>query len=137
MNLIDHARAAINFGKFDFFKNQPTGTGTNLITVVNNVIDLILYVAGVLAIIYLIYSGILYITAAGNPDSAKKGQQGIINAVIGIVIIMLAWVIVRAVASYSTSITYPLKSFYQTILFHRDHTLTLRFSRKFSDAGFL
>lgn len=57
----------------------------------------VIYIAGALAFIYLIYSGILYITAAGNPDQAKKGQQGIINAVIGIIIITLAYVIVTVV----------------------------------------
>lgn len=59
----------------------------------------IIYVAGALAVIYLVYSGILYITAAGNPDAAKKGQQGIVNAIIGLVIIVLAYVIVNVVIS--------------------------------------
>jgi len=57
----------------------------------------ITYIAGAMAFIYLVYSGILYISAAGNPDQAKKGQQGIINAVIGIVIIVLAFTIIKVV----------------------------------------
>ena len=92
MNLVSKAYAA-----FDFFKNVGSGTpddSANWQDVVQNVIDIILIVAGALAVIYLIYSGILYITAAGNPDSAKKGQQGIINAVIGIVIIVAAYFII-------------------------------------------
>ena len=76
----------------------PTGT-TNWQDVVSKVVSTLLIVAGALAVIYLIYSGILYITAAGNPDSAKKGQQGIINAIIGIVIIVLAYVILSAVVN--------------------------------------
>lgn len=66
------------------------------------VINWILGIAAILAVIYLIYAGVLYITAGGNPDAAKKGQQGIINAIIGIVIIVLAWVIARAVANLVT-----------------------------------
>lgn len=61
----------------------------------NAVIDIIILVASALAVIYLIYSGILYITAAGNPDAAKKGQQGVINAIIGIVIIAAAYFIIK------------------------------------------
>lgn len=61
-------------------------------------------VAGALAFIYLIYSGILYLTAAGNPDAAKKGQQGIINAIIGIVVIVAAWTILTIVANTATGV---------------------------------
>lgn len=86
------------------FNKGKTGSD-DLSTLVGNFIDIILYVAGVLAVVYLIYSGILYITAAGNPDAAKKGQQGIINAVIGIVIIVLAFFIARAVTNFAGGAT--------------------------------
>ncbi len=101
----------MNNGPFGFISQAFSDVEANssgnaeLPTLVNNVINIILFVAGVLAVVYLIYSGILYITAAGNPDAAKKGQQGIINAVIGIVIIVLAFFIARAVANYTTSAT--------------------------------
>ena len=92
--------------KFSFIQPvaQESGEGTDIVALISNVINIVLFVAGVLAIVYLIYSGILYITAAGNPDAAKKGQQGIINAVIGIVIIVLAFFIARAVASYANDV---------------------------------
>ena len=67
-------------------------------------INIFLWVAGVLAVIYLIYSGILYITAAGNPDAAKKGQQGIVNAVIGIVVIALTFVIIGTLNNFGTNV---------------------------------
>lgn len=97
INMIDKARAA----DFNFITQPGTDeTTVDLQAFVSNIITILLFVAGVAAIIYLIYSGILYITAAGNPDAAKKGQQGIINAVIGIAIIVLAFFIARAVSSY-------------------------------------
>lgn len=68
-------------------------------TLLDRVVGWIGLIAGVLAFVYLIYSGILYVTAGGNPDQAKKAQQGIINAIIGIIIIILAYAIVRAVVS--------------------------------------
>jgi hypothetical protein len=80
-----------------------TGDNPDLTKLVGNVINILLFVAGALAIIYLIYSGILYITAAGNPDAAKKGQQGVINAAIGLVIIVLAFFIARAVVGYTVN----------------------------------
>lgn len=84
---------ALEEGTFGFL-NPDTGTSApSLAALAGNIIDIVLLIAGVLAIGYLIYSGILYITAAGNPDSAKKGQQGVINAIIGIIIIVLAYFI--------------------------------------------
>lgn len=98
MNLIERAVAATGDG-WNILKITTPGANTDVPSLVDSVISIVLMIAGALAVIYLIYSGILYITAAGNPDSAKKGQQGIINAVIGIIIIILAYVILKAVVS--------------------------------------
>lgn len=55
------------------------------------VINIALILAGALAVIYLIYSGVIYITAGGDAEKAGKGRTGIINAIIGIIIIALAF----------------------------------------------
>jgi len=69
-----------------------------LITRASNVY---LMVAGFLAFFYLVYSGILYITSAGNTEQAKKAQTGLINVIIGIVIVSLSYVIVRTVGTFA------------------------------------
>lgn len=61
------------------------------------IITWLLYFAGVLAFIFLVISGITYITAGGNPEQTKKAQAGLINAIIGIIVISLSFVILRAV----------------------------------------
>ena len=72
--------------------------GTEVLTgVAATVINLILLIAGILAVIYLIYSGILYITAGGDTGKAEKGRTGIVNAIIGLVIISAAYLLVRFV----------------------------------------
>lgn len=59
--------------------------------VLDRVVDMAFILAGILAFIYLVYSGFMYLTAGGNPDATKKGQQGIVNAIIGLVIIFMAY----------------------------------------------
>ncbi len=54
--------------------------------------------AGLLAFFYLVYGGFMYITAAGNAEQSKKGGQAIINAVLGLIIIALAWGLVSWLA---------------------------------------
>lgn len=93
MSLIEKAYAQDFNNAIGIKQNSDISIGA----LVSTVVLWVVYIAGVLAFFYLVYSGILYITAAGNPDQAKKGQQGILNAIIGIIIISLAYVIVRAV----------------------------------------
>ena len=69
-----------------------------------SIANLLVFVAGILAFFYLVYVGILYITAANNPDQAKKAQQGLINVIIGIIVITLSYAIVRTVGSIITTV---------------------------------
>jgi len=81
---------------------SPTGSvGTpgSLTDILNhigtNALSIITLLAGILAVILLIWYGIQYITAGGSPDKAKAARTGIINSVIGIVIIVAAYFIIR------------------------------------------
>jgi hypothetical protein len=56
-----------------------------------------LTLAFLLAVIFLIYGGFQYIASAGNADMATKGRTTIVNAVIGIVVIVLSYTIVQIV----------------------------------------
>ena len=94
-NLIERTQAAA----FDALVPVTTnGSGQTIDSLMTTVVGWISLIVSIMAFIYLIYSGILYITAAGNPDQAKKGQQGIINAIIGIVICVFAYTIVSVIA---------------------------------------
>lgn len=52
-----------------------------------------------LAVLMLIVSGFRYVTSAGNEEQASKGKQGIKWAVFGIITVLLAYVIMRALAT--------------------------------------
>lgn len=95
-SLIEKAYAASGFT--DLIRINSTSKYTDINTLMTVVMGWISIIVGILAFIYLIYSGILYIMAAGNPDQAKKGQQGIINAIIGIVVCVFAYTIVAVIA---------------------------------------
>lgn len=69
-----------------------------------NAANVYLMVAGMLAFLYLVYSGILYITSAGDTEKAKRAQTGLINVIIGIVVVSLSYVIVRTVGTFVVEI---------------------------------
>ena len=83
---------------FDLFQIRTTPvTLTGLVLYLANLITTI---AAVVAFFVFIYSGFLYLTAGGNPDQAKKGQQGIVNAIIGLIIIAFSYVLLAAVSNF-------------------------------------
>lgn len=83
----------------------PSATGTGLpdqskaSEIILKVINVLLAVAGLVAVIFLIVGGFRYILAGGNEESAESAKKTITNAIIGIVIIILAFVIVRVVSN--------------------------------------
>lgn len=60
-------------------------------------INILLGVAALVAVLFLVIGGFRYITSAGNDEQAKAGRKTIINALIGLVVVILAYVIVSAV----------------------------------------
>ena len=84
---------------------MPIGVGASYTwqNLISTAINWISILAGIIAFFYLVWAGFQYVTSAGNADAAKKGQQGIINAIIGIVVIVMAYAIVRAVTNLATT----------------------------------
>jgi hypothetical protein len=58
------------------------------------IIDMLLYLAGIIAVFSIIFAGISYITAAGSSDKVTAARKRIINSLIGLAIAVLATVIV-------------------------------------------
>lgn len=64
---------------------------------------ILLYIAGPLAVLFLIIGGFWYITSGGNEEQAEKGKKTIFNALIGIVIVVLSYVIVSVIVNLVSS----------------------------------
>ena len=63
-----------------------------------NVLEWLLGIVGIIAIIGFLVSGIMYLMAAGNEKMADKGKNGMTYSVIGIAIILGAFVIIQAIS---------------------------------------
>lgn len=75
--------------------NLPTGSASDVFT---NILDITYFVIGVVAVIVIIFAGIMYTTSAGNPANIKKAKDAIVYAIVGLVIALLAFVITQFVA---------------------------------------
>lgn len=59
------------------------------------VIDNLIRLAGLIAVIFVVYGAIMYATSQGAPEQTSKAQSTIINALIGLVIAIIAVVFVN------------------------------------------
>lgn len=73
-------------------------SSTDVNSFIRLVINWLLGIAFGVAVLFLIIGGFWYITSAGNEETAEKGKGTAINAIIGIVIIILSYVIINVVA---------------------------------------
>lgn len=84
------------------FKVLPKDGPSDFILILLVLIDDLLRIIGFVAIGYIIYGGILYVTSQGSPDQTGKAQNTILNALIGLAIAVVS---VAAVSFIGNSIS--------------------------------
>ncbi len=92
-----------------FADDNPTNNGlsapsglkgpSSLSGLITTVTNLLLGIAGAVAVIFIIVGGIQYATSGGSEDKTRTAKSTITNAVIGLIITILAFVIVNFVIS--------------------------------------
>jgi hypothetical protein len=85
-----------------FDDNSIAGGNTTIAQLVVRIIRILLYFAGIVAIIMIIVGGYQVMTAAGDTAQATNGRKTLTNAIIGLAIVLLAYIIVQAVTSFLT-----------------------------------
>lgn len=66
-------------------------------TLIQSIINLLSIVVGIIAVIMIIINGLRFITSAGDANAVTAARNGVIYAVIGLVLVVLAQIIVRFV----------------------------------------
>ncbi len=84
------------------FNVLPNGTPSDIPLVLLAVVDDLLRIAGLLAVMFVIYGGILYVTSQGNPDQTSKAQSTILNALGGFALSLIAIAFVSFIGSKVT-----------------------------------
>ncbi|HSH17941.1 MAG TPA: hypothetical protein VK978_01020 [Candidatus Saccharimonadales bacterium] len=64
--------------------------GSDFVLIALALIDALIRIAAFVAIGYIIYGGVLYVTSQGSPEQTGKAQNTILNALIGLVIAVMA-----------------------------------------------
>ena len=69
---------------------------------IKNTINILLYVAGVIAVIIIVIGGIRFVTSEGDANSANKAKNSVVFAAVGLVLAVIAYAIVNLVLSNLT-----------------------------------
>ena len=75
--------------------NVPQDLTTSLVNMTNWILGFI----GLIAILFIIYGGVLYLTSAGDDSRVENGKKTITYALMGLVIAGLAYAIVNVIIS--------------------------------------
>jgi hypothetical protein len=79
---------------------QPSGLPTKTpsdSTELQAVLQIVFGIVGALAFLMIVISGFRYVLSAGNPDRTSRAKNGIVYALVGMVIALLAEAIVTYV----------------------------------------
>ena len=76
--------------------NRPDASVTDVLLWV---IDILLILSGIIAVLFIIIGGFWYITSAGDSEQAEKGKTTLVNAIIGIVVVVLSFVIITVITN--------------------------------------
>ena len=85
--------------------NHFTGLAgaSDLMGLIAIVIQTMLLLAGVIAVVFVIVGGFWYMTASGNDEQAEKGRSTLLNAIIGVVVVLMAYALVTIITNLVTS----------------------------------
>lgn len=75
--------------------SSSSSLGESIGSIVETVLNFVFYGIGLVALLYLVWAGYKYITAGGDVKKAGEARQAILNAIIGIAIVVAAYAIIN------------------------------------------
>ncbi len=102
--------ATVPAGAINVFDDACTGTNNNTTIckakkdsvdpLIQAIVGILLFVIGVISVIMIIVGGIRFNLSGGDPSQVKSARETIIYAVVGLVISLLAFAIVKFIVGW-------------------------------------
>lgn len=78
---------------------DKAGSASKIGNTVQSIINILSIIIGIIAVISIIINGLKFITSGGDANGISSAKNGIIYAIVGLIVVALAQVIVRFVLS--------------------------------------
>ena len=82
-------------GKAAKSSGQQTGSLFGEGSIVTNVINIMLFIVGILCVVMIIFSGIRYVISNGKSDQVKSAKDTLMYAIVGLIIAIIAYALVN------------------------------------------
>jgi hypothetical protein len=76
------------------------GNGPSIAGIVDTLLDYLFPIAGVIALIFIIMGGYMWIISAGDPSKVKQAQGTLTWAIIGLVVVMVIFSVLRILINF-------------------------------------
>ena len=73
--------------------------GITVNSVIDTTINVLSFVVGVAAVIMIIINGLRFVTSSGDPAKVSSARDGILYAVVGLVVVLLSQTVVKFVVN--------------------------------------
>lgn len=80
-------------------EGQPSSLFGGANAIIPRVINIMLFIVGILAVIMMIYGGIRYVLSGGDNNKVKDAKNTILYAIVGLVVAILGYAIVGWIVS--------------------------------------
>lgn len=85
--------SAVEFGVGEIPKGSGVRENENLLQFIADTIKVVLGVVGALLLVLIVYGGFVYATSSGDESKVEKGKNILTYAIVGIVIIAIAFIL--------------------------------------------
>lgn len=99
LNLFINIAHAQNFTLLTHRAGAVSGSQPSLIAILASLINFILGLLGVILLVYIMLAGFYWMTAGGNEDNVKKAKTMMMNATVGLIIVIASFAIATFVQS--------------------------------------
>ena len=89
--------AAANFASAAIINCSDDCTIRDLVRTVERVVNFLLFYAWLIALIFIVISGIRLVFSAGNEEVVSKARTSLNNAIIGFILILVSFVLINFV----------------------------------------
>ena len=90
-----NAKSEVNSG----ISSVNDGNSTDLPSFITNIVNILLFLAGAVAVIVIIIGGIRYVMSSGDAGQVQSAKNTILYAVIGLIVVIMAYAIVNFVVT--------------------------------------
>ncbi|MFH0856422.1 MAG: pilin [bacterium] len=86
------------------YHNTSSGKVKDPIIIIGQIVQWFLAVLGIIFFLFLLQAGFLWMTASGNEDQVGEAKKKMVNALIGLIIVLAAYAIAYLILENFTSI---------------------------------